>query len=207
MPIRDRNIDRLREFLYIPETAFSGIIGLTTGTDASVHTGVAVRQEVNTTGDAGLLMDTAADLVIGRVHMPFFDPNFDIGVRVHWSTESLTAADTITWLVTYDRNAENDTIIVPATALDTVIAQDTATGTAGQDQFTARGKINAKKFAPTIWSSDDGVTPVLQMWRWMVELDAFAAGLTEDKFFLGLLLDFVPRYTKGGGAKRRADYL
>lgn len=202
MAIRDHNIDRVRDWLYVPNTAFSGMTA-----SASVHTGVAVEQEISTLGDVGLLMDTAGDMVIGRVLMPNFDPKHDIGVRVHWSSGSSTAADTIDWIVLYDRQVDGDTIIAPATALDTTIAQDTATATANQDQWSPRGAIAKDKFAANIWSSDDGASGIPMVWRFLVEMDAFAAGLTEDKFFLGLLFDYVPRHTRGGGSKVSVRYL
>lgn len=153
------------------------------------HTGAPLSQEISTFGVNGILQDTAADEVNTYMPVPYdLDLSKRIYCRVHWSSGSVTTADTIDYKVWYKSIVFNTTAIAAigntgGTALDKLVAQDTVpTTTAYTWNVTAEGFIDAGKFA-------DNVEGLL----WSVELDAFAAGLTEDKFLLGLEVRYSPR--------------
>jgi hypothetical protein len=105
---------------------------------------------------------------------------------VHWTSGSSTTADTIDWKVFYLGIVPNSTTIAAATtALDTVIAQDTVIG-AYTWQATEWGILKGG----TLSASVEALTV-------QVEMDAFAAGLTEDKFPLGLEMAYSPKRLRG----------
>ena len=166
--------------LYIPASSFTGLAA-----GIGQHTGAPIEAEIGTTGDAGFLVDTAGDMVVTTHMIPSdFDRKFPLKVRVHWSSASTTTADTIDFIVLYSALIPEVTgQITPATALSTAIAQDTVpTTTALTRNRTAWGVINGNtisKYAEDI--------------SWLIELDAFAAGLTEAKNILGLELMYTPR--------------
>jgi hypothetical protein len=188
--IRDRNIEWLRKPLYIDWKQFTGIDGVE-GTGhkfATLATGTAVAQDINSLGIAGLLMDTANDLHFHETRVPWdMDPEDEVGFVVFWTSGSSTTADTIDFKVTFDIIATGAAYAAPSTALDTVVAQDTVTG-AYHNQQTARGIKNAGFTTRAVIAA--GAKMVIG-----VELDAFAAGLDEDKFFVGLEIDYKLRMT------------
>lgn len=153
------------------------------------HTGAPVSQEISTFGVNGVLLDTAADEVNHTLALPGdVDLSKRLYFRVHWTSGSLDTADTITWKVWYKPIVPNVTTIsaignTGGTALDRVIAQDTVpVATAFVWCATEYGYIDAGKLAST--------TEVLLL---SVEMDAFAAGLTEDKFPLALEMRYTPK--------------
>lgn len=179
--------------LWLPVTSFANYVGAA-GVNAGVHTGAPVWQELSTFGVAGVLLDTAADEV--NTYMPIpYDMDFSkrIYVRVHWTTGSVTTADTIDFKVWYKALVHETTAILAigntgGVALDKLIAQDTVpTTTAYTWNITEAGWLDAGKLA-------EDTNALL----WSIELDAFAAGLTEDKFALGLELQYTPRRLAGG---------
>ena len=184
---------------YIPVSMFTGVTSVALnegGTTvfaigaalAGVHTGAPIMQEISTIGYTGLLMDTAGDEVNHLMQLPYdFDPAHNMYTRVHFTTGSVTAADTIEWLVRYLAITPNvTTLISPATVENTDIASMTVTGTAYSHQVTGWGVIKGGSF-----------TGLHEMVCWEVELQAFAAGLTEDKLLLGLELMYTPKRLQG----------
>lgn|SRR3990167_6301203 len=170
--------------VYIPSRHFTGMLGAA-GVDAGSGTGAPVDQEISTFGINALLMDTAADEINHLMLLPgdldIFQP---IRVRVHWTSGSATTADTIDWLVRYLKVVPDTTVLASAaTALDVQPDQDTVIG-AYTHQVTTWGQIQ-----PAVTAIAENVEII----EWEVELDAFAAGLTEDKFFLGLEIAYTPK--------------
>ena len=156
---------------------------------AGVHTGAPITKEISTFGVNGILMDTAADEVNTYMPLPYdIDLSKRIYARVHWTSGSTDTADTITFKVWYKPLILNTTAIAAVgntggTALDVVVAQDTVpVATAYAWCVTSEGYLDAGKLADNI----EGLI-------WSVELDAFAGGLSEDKFLLGLELRYTPR--------------
>lgn len=141
-------------------------------------------QNINSTGLFGVLMNTPGDLVKTLFRAPYdIDYLHPVYVRVLWTSGSSTTADTITWKAFYKVFSPNNDQLSGTinTALDTVIPQDTvAAGTAFTICQTAPGKIDANQI-------NDEVLLGLA-----VEMDAKAGGLSEDVFFLGLELLYVP---------------
>ena len=180
--------------LYIPVPNFSGILGAA-GVSVGAGGGAPVQQEISTFGIVSILMDTAGDLLDHNLQMPHdIDIAKDIRIRVHWTSGSATTADTITWKVFYLPIVPNTTTIAAAsTALTTVIAEDTVAG--------------AYIWQATEWGILKGGTLAANVEALMlqVELDAFAAGLTEDKFPLGLEVAYSPKKLRGpDGMKHNA---
>jgi hypothetical protein len=172
---------------FIPVSAFTGLIG-TAGVRAGTGTGAPVEQEISTLGINAVLMDTAADELNHLEMLPDdFDTKKNMYVRVHFTTASATAADTITWLVRYLQIVPNvTTLISAATATNTLIAQMTVTGTALSYQVSPWGVINGGV-----------ISEKAEMIQWEVEMDEFAVGLTEDKFLLGLEIMYTPKRLQG----------
>lgn len=175
--------------IWLPVTGFSNYIGAA-GVTAGIHTGAPVFQEIGTTlGVAGVLMDTAADEVNTYLPLPGdIDLSKRIYFRVHWCTTSVTTADTIDWRVWYRPIIANVTAIIAigdtgGTALDKVIPQDTVpTTTASTWNITDEGYMDAGKLS----EQTEGLLLSL-------ELHAFAAGLTEEKFPLGVEIRYTPK--------------
>lgn len=174
--------------VWLPATEFSNYVGAA-GATAGAHSGAPVFQEISTFGVVGLLMDTAADEANTYITLPGdIDLNKRIYARVHWTSGSTDTADTVTWKVWYKPLVFNTTAILAigntgGTALDSVVAaQDVPVATAYAWCVTQEGYMDAGKLP-----EDTGAL------LWSVELDAFDAGLTEDKFLLGLEIRYTPR--------------
>lgn len=178
--------------IFLPATNFSNYVGAA-GATAGAHTGAPVFQEVSTFGVVGLLMDTAADEANTFITLP---GDIDLGkriyARIHWASGSTDTADTVTWKLWYLPLIYNVTAIAAVgntggTALDKVIAaQDVPVATAYAWAVTAEGYLDAGKLPET--------TEALLL---SVELDAFDAGLSEDKFLLGVELRYTPKRLTG----------
>lgn len=183
---------------YFGAQAFTGIIGAS-GVSVGVHTGAPVQQEISTFGIASILLDTAGDMLVTDGPIPYdLDPAKDIKVRVVWTSGSADVTDTVTWLVTYKSIEPNVTALAtPGTALDKVIAaQDVPVATAYALCKTEWGVIKAGTI------SDNA-----EHWIWNVEMDAFDAGLSEDKFLIGLEIAYTPRRLReGSGMLNPAEF-
>jgi hypothetical protein len=174
--------------IFLPATSFSNYVG-EAGATAGAHTGAPVFQEISTFGVVALLMDTAADEANTYMLVPGdMDLSKRIYARVHWTSGSTDTADSVTWKVWYKPIILNTTAIAAigntgGTALDkTVAADDVPVGTAYAWAVTEEGYLDAGKLPET--------TGAL---LWSVEFDAVDAGLSEDKFLLGLEIRYSPR--------------
>lgn len=190
-------IKMVRQIDFIPITEFNGLGAATTVLD-SIGAGDPVFQEIGTTGLNGLLMASDGDDIRHFMRIPTnWDRDHPIYVRVVWSSASTTSADTIDWVVLFDQiepETTGGTVIAPATALDTAIAQDTVHGTANVVQKTANGVINGG----TLLDASEYIS-------FLVEMHDFAAGLTEDKNLLGIEFEYTPKFDAGQrGSEARA---
>lgn len=178
--------------LYIPAMSFTGLIGAA-GVSVGANTGACVTQEISTFGMVAPMMDTAGDVLDHNTQLPYdVDLKKDIRFRVHWTSGSSDTADTILWKVFYLGIVPDSTTIAAASnALTTVIATDTVLG-AYTYQTTAWGVLKGGTLGQTV----EALT--LQ-----VEMDAFAAGLSEDKFLLGLEIAYSPKRLRGPNGMTR----
>lgn len=174
--------------VWLPATNFSNYVGAA-GATAGAHTGAPVFQEISSFGVVGVLLDTAADEINTFMILPDdIDLTKRIYARVHWTSGSTDTADTVTWKVWYKPLVFNTTALLAigdtgGTALDLVIAaQDVPVATAYAWCVTAEGYLDAGKLPEN--------TGALLL---SVEMDAFNAGLAEDKLVLGLELRYTPR--------------
>lgn len=147
----------------------------------SASDATAYLSEVSTFGVLGFLMNTNGDTARLSIDLP---PDLDVKkpvyVRPVWTTASQTEADTVTWIVLWEKFAAGAALSATVNnALDTTIAEDTVgTTTAYVVQKTAWGIINADQL-------EHGVLTVFE-----VEMDAKAAGLSEDLWLLGLEISY-----------------
>lgn len=186
--------------IWLPAMAFNGmsVTAINEGGAAndiygagweSAHTGAVTSKEISTFGVNGILFATASHEV--NTYMPLPD-DIDLAkriyARVHWTSGSTDVADTVTWKVWYKPLIFNTTAILAigdtgGTALDVVVvADDVPVATAYAWAVTEEGYMDAGKLPETTGGL-----------LWSVEFDAFDAGLSEDKFFLGLELRYTPR--------------
>lgn len=177
--------------LYIPVTSMgwtyeatgaAGVKSAGAGTPSATNKQFT---EIGSTGIVGMFFNAAGDSIMGHTMLPYdLDRKQPMYVRVHWSSESTDTADTITWLVQYTAIIPNTTAIIdPATVLGTVIAQDTVpAATANIWCATEWGVIPRNTFTKDV----EAIT-------YEVEMDQFAAGLTEAKHLLGLELRYTPK--------------
>ena len=197
--------------VYVPAWQFSGLVYEATGAAGIKSAGAGtpsatnlVVTEIGTSGVTGVLFEAAGNSIMHHMMLPYdFDRRHPMYLRVHWSSGSTTTADTIDWLIQYTAIIPNTTAIVdPATVLDVVIPQDTVpVATANVWCITDYGRINGGTFSQFA----EGIT--LE-----VEMDAFAAGLTEAKHLLGVELIYTPKRLYGNTgmwheAKRHASML
>lgn len=186
---RDKGIDWSRKRLFIPADSHLAFGVVSTADIQGFDAGAPVLTELSTFGYGGALMAVAGDKVAHALRVPYdMDPQEAVGFTVLWTSGSSTVADTIDWIVLADFKAVGAALIAPATALDTAIAQDTVTG-ANHVQRSSRGIKNSGFLSRA--QVDAGAMMVVS-----VEMDAFAAGLTEAKQYLGLEVDYVVRATK-----------
>lgn len=190
--LTDANLDTKRKVEYYSYEVMHGTIG-TTATDITVDTGASIQQEMSALGMVGVLLDTATDAIGGMTLVPRdLDWTKPIGVRLQYQTKSATAADTMNWTVLYDVIAEGTALAYATTALDTVIPLlETVKGTAEATETTLPGAIAANTI------TEAQVVAGSTFLVWSITLTTFAVGLAEDKLFLGLLLDYVPKRYKG----------
>ena len=187
-----------RQTKFIPATRFDSVLVTAVSVDGdlasaaafnaaamtrrfSANDATAYLSEVSTFGVLGFLMNTNGDTARLFLDLP---PDLDVKkpvyVRPVWTTASQTEADTVTWKVFWEKFAAGAALSATVNnALDTVIAEDTVgTTTAYVVQKTAWGIINADQL-------EHGVLTAIE-----VEMDAKAAGLSEDLWLLGLEISY-----------------
>lgn len=174
--------------IFIPQGAFSGWMGGATTVRVGLGAGAPVEQEVGALGYCGALFDTAGDELAHVMALPEdLDVAQPLFVRCHFITNSATAADTVDWKVLYTPVTPNvTTSIDPVTALTTPIAQMAVLGTAAAYQTSPWGIIKGGV-----------ISEKAEILIFKCELDAFAVGLTEDKFFMGAEFRYTPKRLQG----------
>jgi len=202
-------IKRDSEFLWRPGRVFlpawsfslqqAALDGNAAGADTVLISAASAAnwEEINSLGVSGLDMSTAGEEVNTLQLLPAdLDITKNVYVRVHWTSGSTDMADTVTWKVRFLAIQPNVTEIVSAaTDLDTAIAAD--------DVPVATAYV----WAATEWGVLKGGTlsQKIEAIQWEVEMDAFDAGLSEDKFFLGLEIRYTPKRLWGvDGMKHEA---
>jgi hypothetical protein len=160
------------------------------GADASTSTGVPVEAQLAALVNVALVM-TAGDFHDWFVVLPRdMNPTQPMGIKIRYSTESTTAADTHTWITLYDVIPEDSAIAIGTTALDVphVAADDTDSGVANAWQWSTRGVINGNTFTEANITNGD-------LLAINVELDATDAA--EEINLHGIQLDYVPKRYQG----------
>jgi hypothetical protein len=141
----------------------------------------------------GALLATAADGVQFGGAIPYdLDRTKPVGVRAQWAHQAAAVgARTITFTALYKTYGPGAAMAAAATALDTVIAAQAPTaGATAVFQYGTRGIIAAGKVQPTDL-----------FWAFRVTMSAFNAAFTENKYLLGLELDYMPRFAMGPRAQ------
>ena len=187
--ISSNKIARLRQIDYIPVTQFQGI-----GTDGtsvldSMGNGDPLFQQVNSLGLTGCLMASAGDDIQHFMRIPTkWDRDNNIYIRFVWQTGSDDTADSITWKFLYGLFTPGvDALVAPATALDTALVSQDMLGTVQTLERTATAGV---LLGGTIPDAD------LYM-AFLCEMDAFDAGLTQDKLFLGVEFEYTTKMGRG----------
>lgn len=137
-----------------------------------------VLGNVNALGLPGWKMNTAGERVRSLYQIADVNTSAEVFARVLWTSGSATAADTIAWKVSVKVQTPGSALTVSSPT--TVSLSDTATASAYDYQITP-----AVAFAA-------GVIDNMDLFSLEVEMDAKAAGLTEDIFFLGVEFLYVP---------------
>jgi hypothetical protein len=186
--IRDQNIEWVRQREFINVTQFNGILETLV---SAASTGAIV--EMSTLGYMGMPV-SANDQIQHVMSFPsYWDIHQPIGVRVVYvALTAASANDSITWEVKYDQADENEALIAPTTALDTLIAADVITSaqtTAAAILKSPRGIIVADKFDE---SALDG------FFGFYVKCTAISTMGNDEANLLGVEWDYYPRWTVGG---------
>lgn len=181
------------------ETGITASRQLISGTPIQAHSAAAGNPpfgEIGATGIVGCKMNTAGDAATLFMRLPDkWSLRHRLRFSIVWASDSATAADTVDWKVLYSKFLlEGAALTAPATALDTVIAQDTVRGTAKHPQMTAWGILNGGTLYRAA-SPDEYI-------GFTVEMDAKAGGLSEDIWALGLNVEHTIR--RGRGLQRIA---
>lgn len=164
---------------------------------ASVGAGVAVSSEISTFNISAPLIGAAGDrwsTALASGALPNMDVTHPIYFRVHWTTASTTAADDMTWIVTYADFVEDATITDGTTALSQIVPSDLASGEAYDWQVTDWGTLDGGTL------SKDAVGLVLRVEADVVDMDVPS---TEPSFFLGLEMEYTPKMFQGGQKMRQ----
>jgi len=182
-----------------------GDIGGDATTFARALCGIA-GTEVSTFGFPGVQF-LESDVIGWCLRVPIeFDPLWELGFRVHFTSASVTAADDFQFTVAFDvKDAPAATselaavavagtaLAAASTALNTVIAAQTwVDATAHKNTWSPRGIRDPE------WSSqgaiEDGATMVISLTATVADTAAI---------LLGLEIDYMPRLTTGySGAER-----
>ena len=179
--IRDFNVEWAEKIEYIPARSFSSFV-----TDAGIHTGAPVFQEIGSTGISGVQVNQAGDAIATLWHMGnHVDINKQIRFRILTSKNS-TDADVETHVVLYTPLVAGTTVLIePATALSTAIPALTYGAVADVPTFTDFGVINRATLPDTTFAL-------------AIEVAAGMANASADEIsILGLEIRYTPRRTAG----------
>lgn len=196
MAIRDKNVEWLEKKVYLPAWAFQTFrtVGPSGGaTDVGgiegADTGAPVMTEIGSTGIVGLEIGAAGDMTATLWNPYEVDIGKQMRFRVAWTQTSVTATDTVDWIVTYlpVLADESTTLVTPVTALSTAIPLgDASSGVAAVVQWSDFGILNRATLAST--------TEFIAL---RVEADAIGTFSANEVLFLGLEIRYTPRRTGG----------
>lgn len=190
MAIADRNTARKRllHFIKWQEALGSQVTGSSTVLDG-FGTGSPVVSEVSNFGYGGFELEVGDMLAfLDFETLSKADVSDTIGVRVRWIEDvaSPIATDAVTFVVLYDQADLGESMVEPATALDTPIAAHVPGETTGlRLRRTSRGIISASKFDA---AAKNGVM------GWRVEADAVTSYTAGEIMFLALEIDYMPHF-------------
>lgn len=188
--IRDFNIESLEKRVWIPSWTFQTWAKITPGTNDGINgAGAGTPETISEIGTSGIAVPRAGAAGDEWMHAWMAPWDLDIKKQIRfrvWWTSSSTDADTPLWKVFYSALAEDGAIIQPATALDTVIATDTALTTANSLQGTEIGVINRNTLADTVY-----------FLNLTVEADNLGGASANELGFYGLEVRYTPRRTAG----------
>lgn len=182
--IKDKNIEWLEKRVYLPAQAFQTYV-----TGASVSTGDPVFQEVAATGITGIQIAAAGDAISHAWMVPYdLDRGRQVRFRIWYSQTSTTPTDSVDWTLTYQQILEESTVMVlPATALDTVIPlADLSSGVASQLQASDFGVI-----------ARNTLTTTCMFLNLLVVATAIGTYSANEINLMGLEVRYTPRRTGG----------
>lgn len=161
----------------------------------SLGTGFPYLTKIGGNGIAGLLMAAADDNVHHFMRIPnHWDRRNDILFRVVWTSASATIADTVTWKLLYFYFVgDGASLVTPSVELDTVIPVLDAVQGNKVIQITGNGVLKGGTFLGTS-----------RYFHFLVAMSAFAAGLDEDKWLVGLEVEYTPRLGRSIKSEGRA---
>ncbi len=203
--IRNRNMDLLRNTLWVPWQGFTGMRQKSGAFTEYQSRGTGNRESLvlDNTEIAGLAMQTAALAVDPShyvEHLMMFgldfpvDPSEELGVRAVFAHDDTSGDldEAAEWKLVYGllRGNVTDLSVNPATLLNTPIPNLLVTKSVAADQpilcVTARGIIDGK------------VIPETSLGLYLrLSLNSAANMGGNNIWLLGLLFDFMPRFTKG----------
>lgn len=166
---------------------------LITNTPVLAHSAAAGNppfEEIGTTGHVGCKMNTAGDSAQLFMRIPNkWDFRNRLRFRAIWATDSVTLADTVTWKVLYKNLIPGAAaLIVPATALSTVITADSPSATAKAPLQSPWGILDGGTL--------DRTAPYNEYLGLLLEMDAKVA-ISEDIWALGLEVEYTGRRGRG----------
>ena len=194
--IKDKNVAWLEKKVYIPAWMFQTFrtigpsggatdLGGIDGTDV----GAPVMTEIGASGITGLEIGAAGDMV-ATVWDPYeVDIRKALRFRVVWTQTSVTATDTIDWILTYlaINAAETTALVTPVTALTTPIPLgDASSGVAARVQWSDFGQVAGNTLVNTT-----------ELLAFRVEADAIGTFSANEPLFLGLEIRYTPRRCQG----------
>lgn len=181
-------------------TGITGIIaGAFAGTAVAIDTllqsagaGNPLLKQISNFGLMGLLCASAGDDIRHTMLIPAdLDREKPVYFRAHWtSLAAAVGARTITWKVMLKTLIPGTTALAaPSTTLDTAIAAQAPAGTAYTIERSPAGVLNKNKLL--------GSNANALMWSLICEMDAFDASFVENKYLLGLELEYSPKLSNG----------
>jgi hypothetical protein len=199
MGLGNQKLDLIEQSLYIPYQMFS--LDIIEGTpnvieSAAASTTETLVDEVTTFGITGLKMTVAGNKVTTAMPIPNdWARNLPIYSTIIWTHEAAIVGDRdITWKTRYGTSADP---LLPNVTMDEVAHTADPPSTAaggGRVQMTDRQAIGRKE---SVAAGNDNFADTHRLLRLEVEMDAFDAAFVEDKYFLGILLEYTPKWSRG----------
>lgn len=181
----DRNIAYKRGRLYIPVSNF-GLGSLA---------GITIDQVLGGVYGETISSSSSGNVKEGAIKVPtFFDPNWSLGFRVHWTAGGTPATmGNVTWVVLQNLIVNGGLCLSAAAGvLNTIIAAaDPPPSAANRHKWTSRGILNRG------WATREQVHDgaILQFSVSLTAVSGTIDGTNHAKL-LGLEIDYVPMHTR-----------